>query len=224
MRKNLILCLLTGISLTLAFPPFKFGFLAYVALIPFFLLLEDKSVKEAFRWGYIAGLFCCLGILFWIGWVTLPGAIGAILVLPLYFSLYAILHNWLHRTLRSIYLLSIPFLWASLEYIKSLDQVGFPWLTLGHTQSYYVPLIQYASITSVYGISFWIVVLNVLGYAAIFLYRSMKQLILLGSGMVVIFTTFVATAAARQPSWVTHHKGPARFSIWDTCSVSILIA
>jgi apolipoprotein N-acyltransferase len=164
MKKNITLSLLTGISLTLAFPPFKLGFLAYGALIPFFLLLDEKNTKECFRWGYIVGLYSCIGVLFWIAWVTLPGAIGAILVLPLYFSIYAGVHNWLQRRLGPRFIVAVPFLWTGLEYVKSLDQIGFPWMSLGYTQTYYLPFIQHASITSVYGVSFWIVVLNVLLY------------------------------------------------------------
>jgi len=185
MKRDLSLSILTGISLTLAFPPFKLGFLAYGALIPFFLLLNGKGAKESLRWGYIAGLFACIGVLYWIAVVTLPGAIGAILVLPLYFSLYAILHSWLEKRLGSRFIFAVPFLWTGLEYIKSLGQIGFPWLSLGYTQTYYLHLIQHASITSVYGVSFWVVLLNVLLYK-IWRSRQTKKLLLRYTGLLVI--------------------------------------
>ena len=187
MKRDITLSLLTGISLTLAFPPFRFGFIAYGALIPFFLLLRGKSIKESLRWGYLVGLFSCLGVLFWIAWVTLPGAIGAILVLPLYFSLYAVLHQWLHQRLGPKVIFVVPFLWTGLEYVKSLGQIGFPWMSLGYTQTYYLPLIQHASITSVYGVTFWIVLLNVLFYETRRYFHSLRLAIIFISVIGIVF-------------------------------------
>lgn len=162
MKKNFLLSTLTGITMWLAFPPFKFGFLAYVTLIPFYHLLEDKSFSESFRWGYFTGLLSSIGTLYWINWVTLPGGIATIVVLPLYFSIYSLIHHLLHKQLGANALFLSPFVWTTVEFIKSLGEIGFPWTSLAYTQTYYPTLIQYASITSVYGVSFWIVTINVL--------------------------------------------------------------
>jgi apolipoprotein N-acyltransferase len=172
MKKDLTLGALTGILLALSFPPFKTGFLAYGALIPFFLLLEDKKGGQAFRWGYITGFLIDLGTLFWIGWVTLPGCIGALLVLPLFFGLYALLHTFIVQRLSDGGYLAVPFLWTAVEYLLSLGETAFPWNYLGYTQSYYRLLIQYAEITSIYGVSFWVVLVNVLLY---FIWRQIIQ-------------------------------------------------
>ncbi len=162
MKKKITLGLSTGLLLAFSFPPFRTGFLAYVALVPFFLLLEDKKGFDAFRWGYLTGLFIDIATLFWIGWVTVPGLFGALLVLPLYIGLYALLHTLLIRKLGARAYFILPFLWTSIEYIQSIGETAFPWNYLGYTQSYYLTFIQYAEYTSVYGVSFWVVLLNVL--------------------------------------------------------------
>jgi apolipoprotein N-acyltransferase len=162
MKRNLTLAVLTGILLALSFPPFKTGFLAYGALIPFFLLLEGIQGMEAFRWGYVTGLFADIATLFWIGWVTVPGAIGALLVLPLFFGIYGLLHTLVIKRLALVGYFALPFLWIGIEYLQTFGETAFPWMFLGYTQTYYLPLIQYAEYTSVLGVSFWLAMLNVM--------------------------------------------------------------
>jgi apolipoprotein N-acyltransferase len=162
MRKNLILSLISSVLLSLSFPPLKLGFLAYIALVPFFLLLEDKNYKESLRWGFLTGLFMNIGTLYWISWVTVPGAVAAILYLPIYLLIYSFLHTFLRLKLGEKYIYwCLPFLWTGVEYLRSLGVLGFPWSSLAYTQSYYLSLIQYVSFTSVYGVSFWVVTINV---------------------------------------------------------------
>ncbi|NOY58873.1 MAG: apolipoprotein N-acyltransferase [Calditrichaeota bacterium] len=162
MKRNLTLSLLTGILIALALPPFKTGFLAYGALIPFFLLLENKRGFEAFRWSYVTGLFIDIFSLFWIGWVTLPGLLGALIALPLFVALFGVLHTFLLGRI-SIYAYALsPFLWTAIEYLQSFGEIAFPWTYLGYTQTYYLPLIQYAEFTGVYGVSFWVAGFNVI--------------------------------------------------------------
>ena len=54
-----------------------------------------------------------------------------------------------------------PALWVALEYIRSnFFALSFPWNLLGHSQYRYLPVIQIADITGVYGISFLMVMAN----------------------------------------------------------------
>ncbi|MFZ5518303.1 MAG: apolipoprotein N-acyltransferase [Candidatus Zhuqueibacterota bacterium] len=163
MKKKLFCSLLTGVLLSFAFPPFRMGFLAYFALIPFLFVLEEVDYKESIRWGFLFGLFVNIGTLYWINWVTVPGAIGAILYLPVYFVIYSVLHTFIRKRLGNgqIYMW-VPFLWTGMEYFRSLGVLGFPWNSLAYTQSYYLSLIQYVSYTSVYGVTFWVVLINVI--------------------------------------------------------------
>ncbi len=161
-KRNLAYSLATGFLMAFAYPPFKTGFLGYVALIPFFILLEGKTLRETLRWSYLTGFLISVFTLFWIGHVTQAGLVGALLIIPLYLTAYGFFHTLILRLNRPYLLPGLPFLWISMEYAQSLTELAFPWNYLGYTQSYYVPLIQFAEFTGILGISFWVVSLNLI--------------------------------------------------------------
>jgi len=178
MRKKMLLSLTTAVLFSLSFPPLKLGFLAYFVLIPFFILLEDLNYKESIRWGYLTGLFTNIGTLYWINWVTVAGAFAAILYLPIYLIFYAVLHTFLRKRLATKYLfICIPFLWTGIEFVRSLGVLGFPWSSLAYTQTYYLSLIQYVSYSSIFGVSFWIVTINVVILSIIKNVSNVKKVI-----------------------------------------------
>ncbi len=53
-----------------------------------------------------------------------------------------------------------PLLWVSLEYVRSLGFLGFPWNSLGYSQYRQISVIQMAEFTGVFGVSFLIVFVN----------------------------------------------------------------
>lgn len=187
MRRDLFLALTSGLAFTLAFPPFRLGFLAYWALVPLFFLLDDKQPGDAFRWGYLAGLFISFGTIYWIGWVTVPGALATLAIHPLYFGLYGLLHVFLRRRLGQAYIFAIPFLWTGIEYLKSLGELGFPWVSLGYTQSYYLSLIQFSTYTSVFGVSFWVATINALVYAIVLNLQNIRRSLVLLAILILLF-------------------------------------
>ncbi|HDI51518.1 MAG TPA: hypothetical protein ENF45_02695, partial [Bacteroidetes bacterium] len=187
--KNIALSLLTALLLTFAFPPYQLGFLAYWGLVPFFYLLKNKTIKDALKWGYITGLFFNLMSLYWIAWTTIPGTLAAILVLAFYFAFYAWTHVQLQKKLGKNFIFLLPFLWVSIEYVRSLGVLGFPWNSLAYTQSYYLSLIQYVSFTGVYGVSFWVVWINVVLFHILENKRSFRTLI--WSLLLLIFLFFL---------------------------------
>jgi apolipoprotein N-acyltransferase len=187
MRKNITFVFLTGILTAFSYPPFRTGFLAFGALIPFFLLLQDKTGKKAFRWGYLAGLVYYSATLYWIGWVTVPGLLGALLIMPLFTGLYALLHTFLLKRWGLLCYAFVPFLWTAIEYLQSFGETAFPWNYLGYTQTYYLPFIQYAEYTSVYGISFWIVTINVVLFVMLLKVKNAKKRWTCAGVLVVLF-------------------------------------
>src|SRR5580693_287701 len=82
--------IVTGALLAFALPPFNIGELGWVSLVPLLFALEDCRLEEAFRRGYIAGLVFFGMTIWWIYHVTIPGTIGLIAFLALYFGVGAL--------------------------------------------------------------------------------------------------------------------------------------
>lgn len=182
---NLILAILSGLLLGLSFPPLKLGFLVYIALVPLLILVNRvKSYLQLLRFSYLSLLIFHIISLYWIGgWSSktdpfmMIGSVALILVHPIFYWIPIVFYYFIRKHLgnKTAYF-AFPFLWNSLEYLRSIDETAFPWLTLGNTQSYYLPLIQVTSIIGVYGLSFLIVLINVLFYIAYknFRYESFR--------------------------------------------------
>ncbi|MES4785667.1 MAG: apolipoprotein N-acyltransferase [Nitrospiraceae bacterium] len=74
--------------------------------------------------------------------------------------MYAMLLAWLRKKLPSIAVLAAPFLWVTLELIRTYLFSGLPWALLGYSQYLWLPAIQIADLTGIYGVSFVIVLVN----------------------------------------------------------------
>ena len=170
--KNISLTLLSGVLLILIFPKFNLSFLAWVALIPLFLALEGRSLRESFNLGFLAGLVSFMGILYWIvptivssGESKLLGFVSLLFLssyLAIYYGLFCLVFRYtsqkiIHYTLMLFF---APALWVSLELLRAYLFSGFPWALLGYSQWKFTPLIQISEFTGVYGVSFLIVMVN----------------------------------------------------------------
>ncbi|MFO7890898.1 MAG: apolipoprotein N-acyltransferase [bacterium] len=184
--KSFLLVLLTSFTLICSFPPFPTGFLALGALVPFFLYLEGKNIKESFRVGYLVGLIWAAGTIFWIGHATIMGVIGAIIWVSFYFAFFSLLYAAFRKKFGQAAIWVTPFIWVSLELLAATGSMAFPWNSLAYTQTYYPVLIQYISVTGMYGISFWIILINVLIFQLIKHLKYKKKVIFIGSIIVVL--------------------------------------
>jgi len=178
--KNFLLILLSAILLSLSFHPLGLNFLAWFGLVPLFFAVYKFSLSKTFLYGLVFGFLFSIFSLFWIVFLQIETNIKLLMVFGmfvmfLYIGLYIAVGLLLSKLLG---LWSLPFIWAGLEYLKGLGELGFPWLSLGYSQARYTLIIQQASIYGIYGISFWLVLLNV----AIFYYlldKKIKDLLVL---------------------------------------------
>ena len=82
--RRLLLVGFSALLFSLSFPPFPLGPLAFVSLVPLWEALIGVDLTTSLRLGWLWGLLTNALCLYWIGWATLWGGIGAILVLSLY--------------------------------------------------------------------------------------------------------------------------------------------
>jgi apolipoprotein N-acyltransferase len=160
--RNIILALLSSALLVLSFPKFDLHFLAWVALIPLFTILNNKRPLHAFILSYLMGICFMIGIFYWINlMVTFVDFMLMILYLSLHYGLFGLIFTTIDNKKIVSPFITAPVLWISFEYLRA--NAGFlalPWALLGHSQYLNIPLIQIASITGVYGISVMIVLVN----------------------------------------------------------------
>ncbi len=100
--------------------------------------------------------------MYWIALVTPPGMIGAVFYIAFYYAIVLLIFSKLYNFKKIYGLVTLPFLWVGMEYLRNLSEFAFPWSDLGYTQSYYLYILQIVSVTSVHGLSFIIIVVNIL--------------------------------------------------------------
>jgi apolipoprotein N-acyltransferase len=156
---------LSGVLLALTFPDYEVSWLAWVALVPLLLVLQDKGVKYGFFLSFLCGLVFFPGIGHWLfeisGYKLLHHVIWD-LYLAIYFGLFGLSVTLLSRRLGTVpALFATPFLWVSLEYLRSnMGFMAFPWGLLSHSQYQALKAIQIASFTGHFGVSFVVAMVN----------------------------------------------------------------
>jgi len=157
---SLLLSLFSAVLLLFAFPGLSVPSLAWIAFVPFFFLITGTSLKRVTGFVYLSGLIFWAGLLYWITYVTWVGYVSLVLYLSLYFVAFAWLCGFLRYRLGLSFIWSAPVVWTSLEYVRTYLLTGFPWGLLGSSQYSFLPLIQIAEWTGVYGVSFLVMIGN----------------------------------------------------------------
>lgn len=167
----LLLALLSGLLLTASFPPGRFAFLAWFALVPLLRSLEKARPSLAFRLGLAAGLAHSLTLIYWViivmghyGHLPLPVSVSILILFSLYLSVYPAVFAWGCSYIANSFLGSfkVAGLWVALEYVRANILTGFPWCLLGHSQYLNLEAIQVADLVGAYGTSFVIVLTSAL--------------------------------------------------------------
>ncbi len=194
---SILLSILSGILLTVGFPKFDLYYLSWVALIPLFVAVRDKTGRQAFTLGYLCGFVHFASALYWIRFVVdhyggLPFVVAVLILLLLcaYLALYPAFFALLARKWQNDYvlwLIGLPCAWVTLEFIRAYAVSGFPWANLGYTQTPFTSVIQCADLVGVFGVS-WLVVLGNTAIAAC-LYR------IRAGASLVVFGVCLAAAA-----------------------------
>ena len=170
--RQMIFACASGLLLPFCFPKFDLGLLAWVALIPLHLALDQCSKQRAFWIGWLSGVIGFTGIMAWVvtamttyGKVPEPISYAILLLLTTYLGLYVALYSlafvWLRELIPRYGIFFAPCFWVALEFFRTYLLSGLPWCLLGYSQYRELDLIQVADLTGVYGVSFLVVLVNV---------------------------------------------------------------
>lgn len=164
-----------GLTLALAFPRFHLAGLAWLA--PGLMVLAGRlDVRHSFRTGYVAGLVAHLVALHWLLFIPVPWfPLLGWLALAGYLACFQAVWVWACVRLRPqddawpgrwLWPLGGAAAWVALEMAQARLLTGFPWNQLGVSQYRQLPLVQIASFTGVYGVSFLLVWTSLAGLNA----------------------------------------------------------
>ncbi|HTR40310.1 MAG TPA: apolipoprotein N-acyltransferase [Pseudomonadales bacterium] len=182
LRSGYLFAVLAGLLLAAAFPKVDFAGGAWIAPGLLAFAAQNKRGGDAFLVGVLAGLTFWLASLYWLleipyQWHSIPLGPGVgWLALTTVLSLFAGTWTWLISDQerlgrfwagRFIWALAGAAAWVALEMVRARLLGGFPWNFLGASQFKMIPLIQIASVTGVYGVSFLVVWTSLSFYSAV---------------------------------------------------------
>ncbi|MEZ4598853.1 MAG: apolipoprotein N-acyltransferase [Syntrophotaleaceae bacterium] len=161
------LALGSGLLLALSFPRPDVASLAWFALVPLFMVMNERP----FHTGFLAGTGFFGLVLYWLNIVmTTYGRLHPVLSVVVYLLLVAYLSlffgaaTWAacycREKLGFSTIITLPVFWVALEFVRSFLLTGFPWATLGYSQQSHLALIQSADLVGPYGLSFLLILSN----------------------------------------------------------------
>ncbi len=169
--------LAAGLFYGLSFPPVNLYFLIFFSFVIILdITLKSSSYKQVIVRTYFVFFIASLVSVSWISISGMQenadrflifGGLFVLIVYPLFFIPPVLIYYFTNRNLaakypRYISLIAFPFLWTGFEYLQTFGQINFPWIFAGNSQTYNLSKIQYADITGLFGVSFWICTLSIL--------------------------------------------------------------
>lgn len=178
---GLFWALLSAFLYAVSFPSFLnlqgFAYLAWVSLVPLFLVIRYSSFKGAVLYGITFGVVQTMLTNYWLGTFQLLSLQVVSVFFVIYYLLFMLPTVWLYHKLEASRLrfLIFPVVWVLFDFLRSSGFLGYPWGMLGVTQYKFLTLIQVSSITGVWGVTFIVVLANSIFAELIALFLSKKN-------------------------------------------------
>ncbi|MBN1901769.1 hypothetical protein JW926_10650 [Candidatus Sumerlaeota bacterium] len=130
-----ILCvILSGILVSLSFPPFNIWPLILVAWVPLLLVVSRGSPRKAFYLGFFQGMIAFGISLFWFNFIFGMACVPLFGILAFFTALFCLVFNLFAKKTqnRLLFVIFSAALWTSIEYYRSeWFFLRFPWITPG---------------------------------------------------------------------------------------------
>jgi apolipoprotein N-acyltransferase len=217
MKQRSVAAALLGAVTVFAFAPFFLFPLPLATLALLFVLWDRTATSRQSAWlGFVWGLGCYLAGVSWvyvsmhdIGGMPLPIAALATLLFCATLALFPALAAYLFVRLRRPddapwrRALLATGAWVLAEWLRGWVLTGFPWLSIGYTQTPPSPLAGYAPLLGVHGIGLLLAALAaLLAFAPRRAYTAAALLLVLGGGV-----------ALRQVEWTQPLGQPLSVSL-----------
>ena len=172
----------SGLLLALSFPPINLTFFAFVALVPLFSYLDKPwTFSRTARAGILTATTYFGITLSWlnsvgtISWLAFPAYATVVAVHVAGFLCFVLPVVALKNYLGLPFLCTAPFAWVACERLRSYGDLSAPWTNFGYSLTQFPFFLQFADIVGIYGVSFWLVSLNVTLFEAIRAQREPAQ-------------------------------------------------
>lgn len=176
---RLLPALATGVLLCACYFPLALGWLAWVALVPLLCLVRAEGrARNLYFAAWAGGLIFFWPVLQWMRvadyrmyytWAMLATYCS------LYFPAALYLMRRLDRRSGLPLVLTVPLVWAGLEFVRSFVLTGFSWYYLGHTQHTLLPLIQVSDLGGAYVVSFLVAAVNAWVFELVYQHAGFRR-------------------------------------------------
>lgn len=172
LRNRLRLPIFSACLLWLAQPPFSLWPLAFFGLVPLFLLVVNHNAPRKQDWIalWVGALIFWLTSLqglrhahsfMFLGWMALSG------YLAIYWVLFVFAARWMHQERKVPLSIAVAIAWIGQEYLRNHLLTGLSACMLGHTMAPVPLAMQIGSWFGSYGVSLFVVGINLLCYQTI---------------------------------------------------------
>ena len=169
-----ILFILSAILTGISHQSWGLGFLAWFSLVPAIYFFNNQtSIKKNIGYAFLWGFIYHVSFLYWlsgnIGIASIALKYFTMLLVSCFLSLNFILIFILYFLFKKFFnknytIYILPIIVVSIEFLRSFGLYGFTWNSLSYTQTDYLMISQNIEYTGIYGLSFWIVLINVMIY------------------------------------------------------------
>lgn len=174
---------LSGILFGISFTPFPFPFplFLFIAFVPYFFVVSKRqTLQKVNSASYLSFFVMSLITVFWVGsWQSNadPFLMISGIVLVFFLPCVMLINSTLYFLSRKVFkkdlsLYFFPFFWITGEYILTLTDLKFPWLTTGHGLAKFTSFIQIADIVGAFGLSFIVLCINIFIFKGLIAFKE----------------------------------------------------
>ncbi len=185
--KNFINALLSGLLMALSWPTYGLSLLMFVAWVPLLMIEHEIQIEESilhknwkiFGYSYLSFFLFNIIAIHWL-WLVEVNKVGAfvptIILNALLMSIFFMLYHWVKKNIGTIGgLICLPLIWIIFEKMHLEWELNWPWLNLGNVFANDPKWVQWYSVTGALGGTFWVLIINILAFYFLKVYRVSRE-------------------------------------------------